>query len=72
MPLFDYYCYACEHVWEVLEPPEHPERCPKCKNSAIEKQLGIVHTQMDGNFDTTPVAKKIQVKNDQLRKKWED
>jgi putative FmdB family regulatory protein len=39
MPLYEYYCRACGHDFELLvRPPETP-RCPKCQSADLEKLL---------------------------------
>lgn len=41
MPLFEYRCKKCGHVFEHLaaHASDHPKRCPKCGAPKPEKQL---------------------------------
>ena len=40
MPLFDYRCRACDHVFEVLvRPNSAPPVCPRCQGTDLERQL---------------------------------
>lgn len=42
MPLYDYRCTKCKHIWEVnkkiTEP--HPTECPNCNSTTIERYHG--------------------------------
>ncbi len=40
MPLFDFRCRSCDHVFEVLVRPGHgTPPCPKCQGVDLEKLL---------------------------------
>lgn len=74
MPLKDYKCVACNKVVTILTPRETPpEHCGDC-GAEMFRYFGdnVTHSQVDGNFDTTPVGVKISEKNNALRRKYED
>lgn len=40
MPMRDYKCRVCGHVWEELRKGQtDPERCPVCKCDTVSRQL---------------------------------
>ncbi len=42
MPLFDYECLRCGHVFEVLEKPGNPpSRCAACGGEDLRKRVGL-------------------------------
>lgn len=53
IPIFDYKCKACQHIWENVEvwPSHKPTKCPKCGSEEFEKVFTtIVHEiRMDAN-----------------------
>ena len=42
MPLYDYVCPSCGHIWEIsksmMDP--HPTECPDCKCGPVERYHG--------------------------------
>jgi putative FmdB family regulatory protein len=41
MPLFEYRCEACGHLFEFLTRSDVTPSCPKCQGTALEKQLSV-------------------------------
>lgn len=41
MPIFDFVCTNCEHVFEALVRGSSTVRCPACGSDALEKQLSL-------------------------------
>ena len=43
MPIFEYQCKKCDHVFEFLELPAHPAQpeCPSCHGRKLEKVISI-------------------------------
>jgi putative FmdB family regulatory protein len=39
MPLFDFRCLACGHVFEALVRTGHATVCPSCGGDSLEKQI---------------------------------
>ena len=41
MPLFDFRCRACDHLFEALVRPQDADapRCPSCHSTDLERQL---------------------------------
>jgi putative FmdB family regulatory protein len=42
MPLYDYTCTSCDHIWEVSKKmtDPNPAECPNCKSNNVEKYWG--------------------------------
>jgi putative FmdB family regulatory protein len=41
MPLFEYRCADCGHLFEFLTRSETTPACPKCASQSLEKQLSV-------------------------------
>jgi putative FmdB family regulatory protein len=41
MPLYEYECQKCDHVFEELVFGDDPARCPKCQSAKLEKLLSV-------------------------------
>jgi len=39
MPLFDFRCLACGHVFEALVRTGHTTACPSCGGESLERQI---------------------------------
>jgi putative FmdB family regulatory protein len=39
MPIFEFYCRACGHDFELLVRPAETAACPKCRSENLEKLL---------------------------------
>ncbi len=39
MPLFDFRCASCGHVFEALVRTGHRTACPSCGSESLEKQI---------------------------------
>ena len=73
MALQPYKCNDCHFLFEILESHQHTLTCPACRSVNIEKDWSQIstHSQIDGDFDTIPAGKKIEEKNNILKKRWE-
>src|SRR5262249_23197580 len=61
MPLFDFRCGACGHVFEALVRPQDPRpECPRCHAADLERQLPTFAVSS---------AEKTQAAADKKRKK---
>ena len=49
MPIYDFKCNNCGHLFDMIETLEehdkHKEKCPKCKSEDIERVLSTVSVQ---------------------------
>jgi putative FmdB family regulatory protein len=41
MPLFDYVCAKCEHIFEELVFGTETVECPQCHSQDVQRQLGM-------------------------------
>jgi putative FmdB family regulatory protein len=41
MPLYEYECRQCEHVFEELVFGDEPVACPKCQGRTLDKLLSV-------------------------------
>jgi putative FmdB family regulatory protein len=41
MPLYEYECQECEHVFEELVLSDEPVVCPQCRSRKLEKLLSV-------------------------------
>ncbi len=39
MPLFDFRCKACGHIFEVLVRGRETPQCPRCQSGELDRQL---------------------------------
>jgi putative FmdB family regulatory protein len=70
MPIFDYCCEECGHVWESIEvwSSHAPKECPKCKHTKFSKVIGVSNIRMDPDTvkhnlpDPTPPLEELRGK----------
>jgi putative FmdB family regulatory protein len=56
MPIFEYQCSECDHRFEVIVlSATEPLLCPKCRSSALNKQLSVFSSRSTG-AGGTPTA----------------
>jgi putative FmdB family regulatory protein len=48
MPIFEYVCRKCNHGFEALVRASTTVECPSCKSTALEKQLSVFATSVNG------------------------
>jgi putative FmdB family regulatory protein len=50
MPMFEYRCQSCSHVFERLVRPHVPEtiRCPACQSETLERLLSVFAVDSEG------------------------
>ncbi|HEX8924734.1 MAG TPA: zinc ribbon domain-containing protein [Terriglobales bacterium] len=61
MPLYEYYCKACEHRFERIQKFSDPivTVCPECKKQAVEQVITAPAVQFKGSgWYVTDYAKK--------------
>jgi putative FmdB family regulatory protein len=57
MPIFEYQCSKCEHIWENIEvwPSHAPKKCPKCKSKKFRKVSSFAKQEIRmGKIESTP------------------
>ncbi|HEY3380630.1 MAG TPA: zinc ribbon domain-containing protein [Vicinamibacterales bacterium] len=52
MPLFEYKCAACGHLFEHLTRAGVSPACPKCSSDQLEKQLSVFAVAGTGSSST--------------------
>ena len=54
MPIRDYECKSCNHVWEELRKGQtDPEQCPQCGKETVERKVSASSfTFLHGDFKT--------------------
>lgn len=50
MPIYEYSCGGCDHVFEVIQKmtDPKPENCPKCKHTEISRIISAAGFQLKG------------------------
>jgi putative FmdB family regulatory protein len=49
MPLYEYRCRACTHIFEVLvRGPERPTTCPACSATDLEQLISMFAVASEG------------------------
>jgi putative FmdB family regulatory protein len=54
MPLFEYRCARCEHVFETLVTGDERPLCPRCQGADLEKLLSTFAVQGGGTLPELP------------------
>jgi putative FmdB family regulatory protein len=61
MPIYEFRCLDCGHVFEFLKLKKEKEeiemKCPKCKSSQIERVLSTINVAKSGSGKTTSTMK---------------
>ena len=61
MPIYEFRCLRCGHVFELLKLKKETEgikmKCPKCKSSEVEKVLSTVNVARSIGGKTTRTIK---------------
>lgn len=52
MPIYEFQCKKCQHVFEVFTGVYSKKRhmCPECKSSALRRLISRVQTRFDKDF----------------------
>jgi putative FmdB family regulatory protein len=60
MPIYEYYCHACETRFEELirEKSADHVHCPECGTEHVSRLLSLFATSGTSNFNTSEVAEK--------------
>ncbi len=60
MPIFDYQCAACSHVFDALQKVSDPVlvQCPACGKPALKKLLSAPNFQLSGSGWRKPKAQR--------------
>lgn len=56
MPLFEYRCEQCDHVFEVLVRGAETVECPGCQSQRVEKLLSTAAAHVNESGQSLPVA----------------
>jgi putative FmdB family regulatory protein len=57
MPLYEYECQTCDHVFEELVRGDEPVSCPKCHSRKLEKLISVpAKPQSDGGAAGLPMT----------------
>jgi putative FmdB family regulatory protein len=40
MPMYDFECQGCGHVWEMVASLDEMPPCPECKATQVERLMG--------------------------------
>ena len=70
MPLYEYRCESCEHVFETIQKfsDPHVSVCPKCEGGPVVKLISSPAFTFKGTgFYITDYARKDQAKKDQAK-----
>ena len=51
MPIYDYRCRSCEHVFEALVRGSKIVVCPECKSEQLERLLSLPAIKSDTTHD---------------------
>ena len=71
MPLYDYLCEACEHVFEVRHGFNDPApACPECGAVEVKKQITTAPTFARGV--ETPAGSARRSSKEELQDKWRE
>ena len=61
MPIYEFRCLKCGHVFELLQLKKKQEetkmKCPKCKSPEIERVLSTIGVIKSGNTKITQTTK---------------
>jgi putative FmdB family regulatory protein len=61
MPIYEFRCLGCGHVFEFLKLKKENEeiemKCPKCKSSQVERVLSTINVAKSGSGKTTSTMK---------------
>ena len=57
MPIYEYHCKPCDHVFETLiRSSSDTARCPICGNLEVEKQFSIPAAAHSGRSSSLPLC----------------
>ncbi len=71
MPLYDYQCDACGHVWEARHGFNDPiPECPACSSDTVHKIITQAPTVAGGVL--TPAGTSRRSSKEELRDKWRE
>ncbi|NCO67109.1 MAG: zinc ribbon domain-containing protein [Nitrospirae bacterium CG_4_10_14_0_8_um_filter_41_23] len=61
MPIYEFRCLGCGHVFEFLKLKKENEeiemKCPKCSSTEVERVLSTINVARSGSGKTTSTVK---------------
>ena len=70
IPLYDYSCQACEHVFEALILKNEKPECPECGSSDLERLLSRPAIQSESTHDLAMRAAKRRDQKKGVERMW--
>ena len=70
MPLFDFSCKKCGHVFEALVRKTTVPKCPECGATELEKLLSLPAIKSDSTHDKAMRAAKARGQKQATERNW--
>jgi putative FmdB family regulatory protein len=72
MPLHEYKCRSCSHVFEALVRGSDQPACPSCQSTDLEKLLSLFAVDSQATRQSNLEAGKKHIRKEQLDRKVAD
>jgi len=50
MPIYEFKCKSCDHIFEIIMPKTSGGTCPKCHSKKLDKQHSVFSAQVKGSI----------------------